>query len=255
MRAAILIAAILVVPAARADERGPTVAIALGDCPTLDGAAILRLVSMELPRDLVRIDAGDPGGFPDVELVVAAACDAVSDVVRIHLPRDPAAPARAESLADVAPALRSRTLALALAETVRRARQKLPPAPEPEPPPPVIEKKPVLDLPAVAKPAPLPPGRFRDERRMRVSGYTALGLAGGTVSLVVVGVSLVAAGGAQKQPGLTVPGAALLGISSLTFAGTVTAFGLWAHERRKPVAAGLAPLPGGGMMLAAMGEF
>jgi hypothetical protein len=244
----------LTLPAAIAAPAEPRHAatLVLAECPagTLDIAAVNALLSIELPREEILLSDTPLAGRP---LTLWLRC--LPDPGQLLLTAEEAHRREEHplSLLDVAPSLRPRTLALALAELVRRMRQApdtAPPSlsaiPTSPPSPAETPSPPTLRTP-LAEPLP--------SRRLKVSGYTALGLAATTVATGLLGVGAVVLNSEHPNPQYRGAIAGLFTASGAALIGTATSLGLWVRERQrlrppshKPtrISAGIAPLRGGG---------
>lgn len=244
-----LLAGLTVLPgaAAAADpEPREAATLVLADCPagTIDSAAVNALLGIELPREDIVLARGPLTERP---LTLRLRCLPEPGQLLLAAEEVQRREERALSLLDVAPSLRPRTLALALAELVRRMRQT----------PPATPSSPVSPPQLQATPPPLAAGRSAPSlRRLKVSGRVALGLAVTTVATSLIGVGLTAAGSQNLSNSAYRGGAVgLFSIGTAALVGTAASFGVWAHERRRvrdsspksvQVGAGIAPLRGGG---------
>jgi len=226
-------------PVARAEGPRPTVVVAVAPCPSapFDEAALFQQLRIELAAEEIARD-GAAAEFPSSAMFLRVGCVEGSPAVSLSAARaTPAVDVRAVELAEVAPPLRARLLALAASEAVRRARLEPPPAPR------AAEPSPSLASPSPSPSLPSPSGRRpRDPRRQRVAGLTAIALASITVGAVVVGSVLAAEAGRTGSGPLNGASAGVFTLGAMTFAGSVVGFGLWADERRRPPAPAASPL-------------
>ena len=137
------------------------------------------------------------------------------------------------SLVDVPPRMRARTLALALAERLRRFTLE-PPAPPAAPPIVVLAGSPAPSLLSVAGTDAVPEGRSRNPKRMKAAGQASLGLLLPALAGFIAGAPIAAIGDADPARGdLRGDGAVILSLSIAPLAAAAATFGVWLREKRK----------------------
>jgi hypothetical protein len=198
-------------------------------CDTVaDPTAVLAVLKLELASsDLppVRVDATAPHALP----VLVRCAPSRSEVVLVVGKHQP----YALPFADTPPAMRSRTLALSIAETVRRSQLEIPEAPA-ETPLDVLKPPSAATLPEAAV-HPIE-GAFRNEERLRLSRTATIALSAITLVGFAVGSPIAAVGDAhQNRSDLRGAGAVILGLSCGPLIGTGVGLGFWLHERSLPV--------------------
>jgi hypothetical protein len=135
------------------------------------------------------------------------------------------------SLADVQLRMRPRTLALALAERIRRELlEAAPPAPEPPPPPPPPPPSPT-PIPTVSAPLTAPPP---PPNRRKLYGGLAVGMFTYSLVGIAIGAPLVAI--QPQDPAFQrfhISGDVMLVLSGAAFVTSVVTFSLWLRERKR----------------------
>jgi hypothetical protein len=208
-----------------AEER-PTIAVDFDGCaPIVDTAKTLSELGLDLGADQLlptTVVAFDPLKSAGMRITARCADNTLEVVLRIdqHEPES-------LFLTDTSGTIRSRTLALAMAERVRQVRLEPPPAP-PQPPTPAVETS--TRVAEIVQPR---LGAFRNPERMRLEGNIALARV--TFAGFAVGAPITAVGDANANRGdLRGPGAVILGVSCAPLVGAAVAFGFWMHERSLP---------------------
>jgi hypothetical protein len=212
---ALLCAAALVLWLAPAGAAAAQVSFTSERCApeVFDEDQVRALLSLELRPNL---ELAGPGAIQTGGRRVRVVCSAGTQGAVLYVDDGPA---EALSFADVPVRMRARTLALAVAEVLRR---------EPTPPAAPV----VAPRPAPAS-RPQPPAPRVASQRERVLGGVTLGLFGLSVVGFAVGSPIAAVGNSDPERGdLRVASAYLLSLSVAPLVASSVTFGLWLRERR-----------------------
>jgi hypothetical protein len=188
-------------------------------------------------RELLRIELGRDitldGGAGAMQLAVSCAADAGQVTLSVGAHSDTL------SLADVPGRMRARTLALALAERLRRALQDAALETAPGPPPtstPTRTPEPVkpAPIPPAVTPALIAPPAPPPANRKRLYGGLAVGLFSFSLAGFAIGSPLTAIEptNPDRAP-VRITGGVFVAVSAAAFITSAVTFGLWLRERKR----------------------